>query len=105
LEEQHADHVRVVGEQGCRWWRARTVRSPADIDLVHRAMDEVPGGRLPVIAKLEKPETVDNLEAIVLAFDGMMVARGDLGVECSTVPTRSCSPGRPASAGTRSSRW
>jgi pyruvate kinase len=57
------------------------VRSPADIDLVHRVMDEVVGGRLPVIAKLEKPETVDNLEAIVLAFDGVMVAPGDLGVE------------------------
>ncbi len=57
------------------------VRSPADIDLVHRTMDEVPGGRLPVIAKLEKPEAVENLEAVVLAFDGLMVARGDLGVE------------------------
>jgi hypothetical protein len=46
------------------------VRSPADIDLVHQVMDRVGGGRLPVIAKLEKPEAVDNLEAIVLAFDG-----------------------------------
>jgi pyruvate kinase len=56
------------------------VRSPADIDMVHRIMDKV-GPRLPVIAKLEKPEAVENLEAIVLAFDGVMVARGDLGVE------------------------
>jgi pyruvate kinase len=56
------------------------VRSPADIDMVHKIMDSK-GGRLPVIAKLEKPEAVDNLEAIVLAFDAVMVARGDLGVE------------------------
>jgi pyruvate kinase len=56
------------------------VRSPADIDITHKIMDSK-GGRLPVIAKLEKPEAVDNLEAIVLAFDGVMVARGDLGVE------------------------
>jgi pyruvate kinase len=56
------------------------VRSPADIDLVHKIMD-AKGARLPVVAKLEKPEAVDNLEAIVLAFDGVMVARGDLGVE------------------------
>ncbi|MBN9100262.1 MAG: pyruvate kinase [Pseudonocardia sp.] len=56
------------------------VRSPADIDLVHKIMDEK-GARLPVVAKLEKPEAVDNLEAIVLAFDAVMVARGDLGVE------------------------
>ena len=57
------------------------VRSPADIDLVHQVMDRVGHRRLPVIAKIEKPEAVDNLEAIVLAFDGIMVARGDLGVE------------------------
>ena len=43
------------------------VRSRADIDMVHRTMDEVSGGRLPVIAKLEKPEAVDDLKAIVLA--------------------------------------
>ncbi|HEY3262509.1 MAG TPA: pyruvate kinase [Pseudonocardiaceae bacterium] len=57
------------------------VRSPADIDLVHQVMDRSGGRRRPVIAKLEKPEAVNNLEAIVLAFDGIMVARGDLGVE------------------------
>ncbi len=56
------------------------VRSAADADLVHQVMDRV-GRRVPVIAKLEKPEAVENLEAIVLAFDAIMVARGDLGVE------------------------
>lgn len=56
------------------------VRSPADIELVHEVMDEM-GRRVPVIAKLEKPEAIENLEAIVLAFDAIMVARGDLGVE------------------------
>jgi pyruvate kinase len=56
------------------------VRSAADIEVVHKIMDEV-GHRLPVIAKVEKPQAVDNLEEIVRAFDGIMVARGDLGVE------------------------
>src|ERR1700712_459629 len=57
------------------------VRSPTDVDLVHQVMDEVGTGRLPVIAKIEKPEAIANLEAIVRAFGGIMVARGDLGVE------------------------
>ncbi len=56
------------------------VRSPTDVELVHEVMDRV-GRRVPVIAKLEKPDAIDNLEAIVLAFDAIMVARGDLGVE------------------------
>lgn len=56
------------------------VRSPRDIDRVHEIMDET-GSRLPVLAKIEKPQAVDALDAIVEAFDGLMVARGDLGVE------------------------
>lgn len=56
------------------------VRSPEDIKGVHAVMDEE-GIRLPVIAKIEKPEAVDALEQIVNAFDALMVARGDLGVE------------------------
>jgi pyruvate kinase len=56
------------------------VRSATDIEDVHRIMDEE-GFRLPVIAKIEKPQAVANLHEIVTAFDGLMVARGDLGVE------------------------
>lgn len=56
------------------------VRSPEDIKDVHEVMDRV-GRRVPVIAKIEKPQAVTVLEDIVRAFDGLMVARGDLGVE------------------------
>lgn len=56
------------------------VRSPRDIRRVHEIMDEE-GVRLPVIAKIEKPQAVAALEEIIDAFDGIMVARGDLGVE------------------------
>ncbi len=56
------------------------VRDPSDLADVHAVMDEC-GARLPVIAKIEKPEAVDRLGPIVRTFDGLMVARGDLGVE------------------------
>ncbi len=74
------------------------VRSAADLLPVHRIMDET-GARLPVLAKIEKPQAVDNLDEIIRAFDGLMVARGDLGVEMplETVPLvqkRACELGR-----------
>jgi len=56
------------------------VRSAADYDDVARIMTEE-GRTVPVIAKIEKPQAVDNLVEIIEAFDGIMVARGDLGVE------------------------
>jgi pyruvate kinase len=56
------------------------VRSADDIVRVHEIMDEE-GHRVPVIAKIEKPQAVDALEEIIDAFDAIMVARGDLGVE------------------------
>ncbi|MGH3096864.1 MAG: pyruvate kinase [Streptosporangiales bacterium] len=56
------------------------VRSPADAETVRRVMDEA-GRRVPVLAKVEKPQAVERLDEIVSAFDGIMVARGDLGVE------------------------
>ena len=57
------------------------VRSAADAEDVRKIMREE-GIFLPVIAKIEKPQAIDNIEEIVDAFDGFMVARGDLGVEC-----------------------
>src|SRR4051794_9609772 len=57
------------------------VRSAADVEDVRAIMKEE-GVILPVIAKIEKPQAIANIEAIVDAFDGFMVARGDLGVEC-----------------------
>ncbi len=56
------------------------VRHGTDINGVHAEMDRL-GVRIPVIAKIEKPQAVTNLDEIVAAFDGLMVARGDLGVE------------------------
>ena len=57
------------------------VRSAADVEEVRAVMREE-DVYLPVIAKIEKPQALDNLDAIIEAFDGVMVARGDLGVEC-----------------------
>jgi pyruvate kinase len=64
------------------------VRSPADVNDVRRVMEEE-GVFLPVIAKIEKPQALDQLDEILRAFDGVMVARGDLGVEMplEVVPT------------------
>lgn len=56
------------------------VRNASDVERVHEIMAEE-GIKAPVIAKIEKPQAVDALEEIVDAFDGIMVARGDLGVE------------------------
>ena len=57
------------------------VRSAKDADDVRQIMREQ-GIFVPVIAKIEKPQAIDNLDEVVKAFDGFMVARGDLGVEC-----------------------
>ena len=56
------------------------VRTADDIAKVREVMSEM-GIRIPVLAKIEKPQAVANLDGIIAAFDGIMVARGDLGVE------------------------
>jgi pyruvate kinase len=67
-------------ESGADWIALSFVRSANDLDHVYKIMD-AHGKRLPVMAKIEKWEALNNLEAITDSFDGVMVARGDLGVE------------------------
>lgn len=80
LSEKDVDDLRWGLNAGADFIALSFVRSADDIKDVHRIMDEE-GIRIPVIAKIEKPQAVANLEGIVAAFDGIMVARGDLGVE------------------------
>jgi len=80
LSEKDMEDLRFALRLGVDLIALSFVRSPADIKLVDEIMEEV-GIRRPVLAKIEKPEAVNALEPIVDAFDGIMVARGDLGVE------------------------
>ena len=80
LSDKDMDDLRWGLRAGADFIALSFVRSAADIVDVHQIMDEV-GIRVPVIAKIEKPQAVENLQEIVDAFDGIMVARGDLGVE------------------------
>jgi len=80
LSEKDIDDLRWALKQGVDIIALSFVRSAADISDVHAIMKEE-GIFVPVIAKIEKPQAVENLAEIVDAFDGIMVARGDLGVE------------------------
>ncbi len=80
LSEKDIDDLRWALRQGVDMVALSFVRSGADFLDVQKIMDEE-GIRIPVIAKVEKPQAVENLQDIVDTFDGIMVARGDLGVE------------------------
>lgn len=80
LSEKDEADLRWALQLGVDYIALSFVRDAADITRVHEIMVEE-GITLPVIAKIEKPQAVENLESIVAAFDGIMVARGDLGVE------------------------
>ncbi|NRA39023.1 MAG: pyruvate kinase, partial [Planctomycetes bacterium] len=59
------------------------VRDAQDVQNIKRRITEA-GKRIPVIAKIERPEAVENIESILAVTDGIMVARGDLGIEINT---------------------
>ncbi|MCW2851178.1 MAG: pyruvate kinase [Nocardioides sp.] len=81
LSEKDIEDLRFALSLSVDFIALSFVRSAADAEDVRRVMEEV-GVHLPIIAKIEKPQAIENLDEIVRAFDGFMVARGDLGVEC-----------------------
>ena len=80
MSGKDAEDLRWALRIGADFIALSFVRSAKDYDAVAKIMAEE-GRKVPVIAKIEKPQAVDNLAEIVDAFDGIMVARGDLGVE------------------------
>ena len=81
LSDKDVEDLRWALRLGVDFIALSFVRSAADVRDVRLVMDEE-GIHIPVIAKIEKPQAIDNLAEIVDDFDGVMVARGDLGVEC-----------------------
>ncbi|OJF16353.1 MAG: pyruvate kinase, partial [Bacillaceae bacterium G1] len=80
ITEKDAADIRFGVQQGVDFIAASFVRKPGDILEIHRILDEMQAD-VPVIAKIENREAVENLDAILEVADGLMVARGDLGVE------------------------
>ena len=80
LSEKDERDLRWALRHGVDMVALSFVRSAADSEPVHKVMD-AEDRHVPVIAKLEKPQAIENLDAIIDTFDAFMVARGDLGVE------------------------
>ena len=68
-------------EQEVDWIALSFVRNPEDLRKLHDLIKQKSSYRVPVIAKIEKPEAVENIDSLIPYCDGLMVARGDLGVE------------------------
>ena len=80
LTDQDKEDLKLALNEGSDWIALSFVRNSSDIGEVHDIMDSL-NIHLPVMAKIEKWEALDDLTNIADAFDGLMVARGDLGVE------------------------
>ncbi|WGL53899.1 pyruvate kinase [Nocardioides sp. BP30] len=81
LSEKDIEDLKFALELGVDMVALSFVRNAKDAEDVREIMREV-GRMVPIIAKIEKPQAVDNLDEVIDAFDMFMVARGDLGVEC-----------------------
>ena len=82
LTSKDREDLAFALKQGANYIAVSFVRRPEDV-LLAKSLVRHAGKTTPVIAKLEKPEAIENLDEILRAADGVMVARGDLGVEMS----------------------
>jgi len=80
VTDRDLEHLAFGLEQDVDWVAVSFVRTAADIERV-RAFAAERGKTIPIVAKIEKHEALDDIDAIVAATDGIMVARGDLGIE------------------------
>ncbi|HEV7767351.1 MAG TPA: pyruvate kinase, partial [Thermoanaerobaculia bacterium] len=84
ITEKDKLDVKFAVEQNLDYIAASFVRRKSDIVDLRELLHEAGGDEINVIAKLEKPQAIDNLDEILEVSDGVMVARGDLGVELPT---------------------
>ena len=82
LTEKDRDDLKWAAQQDVDYFALSFVRSGGDCEEAKKLI-EAAGSRAPLIAKIEKAEAVDHLDEIIAEADGVMVARGDLGVETS----------------------
>jgi pyruvate kinase len=103
------DDLRFGLELGVDLVALSFVQTPDDV-LAARAIVEAAHADVPLIAKIERPQALDHLDAILDAADGVMVARGDLGLECplehvpriqKTIAARARAAGRPVIVATQ----
>ncbi len=81
ITEADRDEIRLAAQKDADFVAASFVRDASDVYAISDAIEEE-GGDIPVVAKIERSGAVENLDGIVDAAYGVMVARGDLGVEC-----------------------
>lgn len=82
VDEVDRRELEFAAERAVDFVAASFVSDADDVYQVADVLDEYGGGAIPVVAKVERAAAVENLDEIVAAADGVMVARGDLGVEC-----------------------
>ncbi|MBS3992832.1 MAG: pyruvate kinase [Bacteroidetes bacterium] len=79
-EKDKKDAIFAISQQ-VDWFALSFVRTKQDLKDLHNLIAEYSDCKIPVIAKIEKPEAVKNIDKLISKCDGLMVARGDLGVE------------------------